>query len=403
MAAGCPTVSSDGVGRLSPGLREATAGRTRRSQSLKDNTASVSPGLASQAKKPAPKFLRLDAARGFVALYVVLGHSLYDKLGPFEPAIRFGQEAVMAFFIISGFVIKWTTSNIASLTEFRSYFFKRFARIYSIWVPGVLLLVVLASMEAGRLALDPPGRFLGNALMLQDVPNMKPAVICGPLYGVSPLWTLNYEWWFYMLFPLALIFLRGPAQHHVVGVLAVASAVVYVVWPNPLSRLLVYLAIWWIGVRAACLLREKGTVTIRDMLGSILYVAACALPLLGLAWWMRSEGQPLVFGKYPLLEVRHLLGAVGLMLVAFLWRWSGWMGFRWTVGLFVVVAPISYALYFIHYNSIAHAKYFIGVGNKPLEIGLYILVTLAFCYAAEVKLYPWFRRWLERRGLIKRA
>jgi peptidoglycan/LPS O-acetylase OafA/YrhL len=113
----------------------------------------------------AGKFLRLDAARGFVALYVVLGHSLYEKLGPFEPAIRFGQEAVMAFFIISGFVIKWTTSKIASVTDFRSYFFKRFARIYSIWCPGVLLLVILASMEAGRLALDPPGRFLGNAKM----------------------------------------------------------------------------------------------------------------------------------------------------------------------------------------------------------------------------------------------
>jgi peptidoglycan/LPS O-acetylase OafA/YrhL len=115
-----------------------------------------------QVKKHAGKFLRLDAARGFVALYVVLGHSLYDKLGPFEPAIRFGQEAVMAFFIISGFVIKWTTSKIASVTDFRSYFFKRFARIYSIWFPGVLLLVILASMEAGRLALDPPGRFLAT-------------------------------------------------------------------------------------------------------------------------------------------------------------------------------------------------------------------------------------------------
>lgn len=347
------------------------------------------------------KFFRLDAARGFVALYVVFGHTFYGQLGAADPLLRFGQEAVMAFFVISGFVIMWTTSGIGSKREFSSYFFKRFARIYSVWVPGVVLLVLIASIEAGRLVLESPERFLGNALMLQDVPNMKPAVMSAPLYGVSPLWTLHYEWWFYMLFPLALLWLpRKDNRHHVIGLLAVASAFVYVVWPNPLSRLFVYFAIWWLGVRAAVVLREKGAIRFRDMHSSLLYVAAAALPLIGLAVYRWSAGQELMAGKYPLLEVRHLLGAVILVVFAFLWRRAGWIGFGWTVGVFALAAPISYAIYLVHYNSIAHATYFSFVGNRWLELALYFAVTLVFCYLAEVLFYPWFRRWLEKRGWI---
>jgi len=147
-------------------------------------------------------------------------------------------------------------------------------------------------------------------------------------------------------------------------------------------------------------LREKGHIRFRDMAGALLYVAAAALPLMALAALRWHDGQTLALGKYPLLEVRHLLGAAALVVLAFLWRQAGWIGFRWTIGVFAVAAPISYAIYMVHYNSIAHAKYLAFVGNRALELLLYFLVTIVFCYFAEVRFYPWFRRWLEKKGWI---
>ncbi len=339
--------------------------------------------------------------RGFVAVYVVAGHALAGSLGAVDPILHFGQEAVMVFFVMSGFVIRWTTSSLASLSDFRSYFFKRFARIYSVWVPGVALFILLASVEAGRLSLDPPGRFLGNILMLQDVPNIKPAVICDPLYGAAPLWTLGYEWWLYMMFPLALLLIRGPMQHHVVGMLAVINSWVYVFYPNHLSRVFIYLAIWWIGVRAAVALRERGKIRFADISSSTLYVLAAAVPLCLRAAWMWHDRMPMMLGRYPLLELRHVLGTVALVAAGFLWRKCGWAGFRWTVGLFAIFAPIAYALYFIHYNSLAKAGYFAFIGNKSAEMFLYVLVTIGFCCLIEILFYPWFRRLLESAGWIK--
>jgi peptidoglycan/LPS O-acetylase OafA/YrhL len=76
---------------------------------------------------------KLDAIRGFAAVYVVFYHFFGQaKLLPniVEKVIfSFGQEAVILFFLLSGFVIYVSVERSSKIT-FSSYFIKRFIRIY---------------------------------------------------------------------------------------------------------------------------------------------------------------------------------------------------------------------------------------------------------------------------------
>ncbi|NJN20097.1 MAG: succinyl transferase OpgC [Leptolyngbya sp. RL_3_1] len=67
------------------------------------------------------KLWRLEAIRGLAALYIVVSHVLGNEYF----FLRFGQEAVMIFFMMSGFVIEYSFQN-SRYQNFKSYFKKRF-------------------------------------------------------------------------------------------------------------------------------------------------------------------------------------------------------------------------------------------------------------------------------------
>ena len=73
-----------------------------------------------------PKLEKLDALRGMAALYVVIHHSVSKSIMLFGLNIanlfRFGEEAVILFFLLSGFVINFSFVKSRDKT-FRTYFF----------------------------------------------------------------------------------------------------------------------------------------------------------------------------------------------------------------------------------------------------------------------------------------
>jgi peptidoglycan/LPS O-acetylase OafA/YrhL len=79
------------------------------------------------------KLDKLEAVRGFAALYVVLHHmfdsGIYFFGINFSFLFRFGQEAVILFFILSGFVISYSFEKSIN-KSFSLFFTKRFMRIY---------------------------------------------------------------------------------------------------------------------------------------------------------------------------------------------------------------------------------------------------------------------------------
>jgi peptidoglycan/LPS O-acetylase OafA/YrhL len=179
-----------------------------------------------------PFSLYLDAVRFLAAVLVLLTHYVQFGLvggsaAGFLPMA--GHEAVIVFFVLSGFVIAYST--LSRQVSPRDYAAARLSRIYSVALPVVLLAFACAAVVA---QLFGPGLspdyvlhkayiylplhllFMGNMWQLSEVP---------PWLG--PYWSLGYEAWYYVLFG-ALCFLRG--RRRLLGAALVLAVMGYQMW-----------------------------------------------------------------------------------------------------------------------------------------------------------------------------
>ena len=215
-----------------------------------------------------PFSVYLDLVRFLAALAVVLMHLRQFDLvqGPGADLLTlFGREAVMAFFVLSGFVIAYTTEQ--RRPSARDYALARAARIYSVALPVLLLAFVCASLVPAHLASDTRQHyqlarpwlylpfhllFLGDLWTLAEVP---------PWLG--PWWSLNYEVWYYVLFGVA-CYMRGPWR---LPALALVLAVMGV-------KLWLLLPVWLAGV---ALYRWQARHTLARGLARLGWIASLAL------------------------------------------------------------------------------------------------------------------------------
>jgi exopolysaccharide production protein ExoZ len=109
-----------------------------------------------------------------------------------------GFAGVDIFFVISGFIMAFTTANDTGSEKGISFFKRRFARIYSGYWPFYLLAIaVFAWVGSSHLA---------NSALLRSAILWPGGV---PLISVS--WTLIYVMYFYILFTLLILF-SGPKR-----------------------------------------------------------------------------------------------------------------------------------------------------------------------------------------------
>ncbi len=338
------------------------------------------------------KLDRLEALRGLTALYVVLHH-----LGPQSwfvggvnvgILLRFGQEAVLLFFLLSGFVIHFSYSR-ATDRSFRTYFTRRALRIYVPLLIVFALSYLVACLEAGA-RIDPqPLVLLGNVLMLQDWPWAKPNVVVEPYMDNGPLWSLSYEWWFYMLY-WPVMHWMGSWRWRDAAVLgaSLACGALYIVWPLMPVRIVAYLGIWWCGV----VLAEawvKGQAdrwsTWWPLLGAMGVATGLRAVDVALA---HANGERLLFGQHPFHEFRHFFFALVALSVAYAWSRLRWRGFDPLTRPFLIVAPISYGLYITHAFMLDKATYLDVIPVRALEFSAYLAVTLFTCWLVELVVYP---------------
>lgn len=347
---------------------------------------------------------RLESLRGFAAIYVVVGHicnvhfengKVLGVSGAYFLPFRFAAEAVILFFLLSGFVIRYSTKDEVSFAE---YFFKRFRRIYPLFFLSLGYSYVLSSYAYnGWRPVDVP-QLLGNVFLLQDFAFRRPGVWFNEFYN-DALWSLSYEWWFYMLFFPLMKWRTSPRNKNLaVYAFSLACVVLNLFLPNQLCWFGAYFVVWWTGAEMAREYRETGQVTLfRQWPGVVCMGAIAAVWLYPLKMLPRSQW---AFGLYPLIDIRRLAGAAAMVVIGTQWRRLKWPLFNWTFGPFKLLAPISYGIYALHFpiiialNNTVLAKYHVAY-----VIACFVLLIIV-AYLGEIVIQGWINRatepWLER-------
>ena len=245
-------------------------------------------------KKINPKdLLFLDGLRGLAALFVMMGHARLlvwegfaegyvhhpENYNAFNKmlvyffslfATKYGHQAVLFFFVLSGFVIhlKYAARLAADPNhkfDTRNYFIRRIRRIYPPFIFALLLTTLLDYIgrninahtydlrAASELAFYPHlatnydlKTFFGNLFFLNEtyVPNFG---------SNGPLWSLKYEWWFYVLYPLLYLLNRRSS---LISFAAMFVLFILSFFPNIMPVLLLrdifsMMVCWWLGVLLA--------------------------------------------------------------------------------------------------------------------------------------------------------
>jgi peptidoglycan/LPS O-acetylase OafA/YrhL len=361
-------------------------------------------GPVPLAKITSPSFVHLNMARGLAALLVLLGHLRsfvflsYDQLkshGPVDTVLwaitGFGHQAVMVFFVLSGFFITRSImiDDRKSGFSWPVYLIKRLSRLWVVLLPCVLLTLFWDSVGASSgniefykgtlysLYSSGPGveyggahydfaTLIGNLLFLQT--------ILVPIFGSNgPLWSLANEFWYYLMFPLLYVaFAQERRPLAIAKNILVFIAICIFVGPY----IVISGAIWLAGA-AAYFIYDRGWLIAQLKHPATLVLALLAL-LLSLAG---SKGH---YGSD--LTKDFLVGFSAAVLVLVLARFDASLSLYKTASR--VLADGSYTMYLVHFPFIA-ALAAIALDNQKFDatlIGYSVflglgLLTVAYCYA----------------------
>lgn len=211
----------------------------------------------------------LNMIRGVAAIAVLLNHLrglFFEGLhtaGPlslaaygFWAVTSFGHDAVVIFFVLSGFFVGRSAIRAATNWSWRVYLTNRLVRLYLVLLPA-LALTALADRISIRQPLGPqyflhsiphtnnavpiaaamsPPTLLANAVFLQTT--------VAPAFGSNTaLGSLANEFWYYMLFPLCLLpFYSGSVMTRA---RYVAPAVLIGFWLP--REIVIYFSVWLLG------------------------------------------------------------------------------------------------------------------------------------------------------------
>jgi peptidoglycan/LPS O-acetylase OafA/YrhL len=343
------------------------------------------------------KLDKLEAIRGFAAIYVIIGHTFKRNFIlegiDLSSFFRFGQEAVILFFLLSGFVIEYSFSRGKDQT-FKTYFYKRFLRIYvPLFCIYLLNFFLFFFNNNNEIKID-WFNFIGNVFMLQDMSSLKPNVITSPFLGNLPLWSLSYEWWFYMLYFPIVTFMKNKSSNFVYA-LGIVSAFTYIFYPNFINRELFYFVIWWSGVVLARCYAKNNEIKFSDLKRLVLVLFVIIIFLVVNAV-LNYNGKSI--GISPILEIRHFVFSFIIIVFAVMWNKSNWIGFNLVFGVFKKFAPISYCLYISHYFLISNANYLDNiVSNSTVKLVIYIINCIIISYLIERVIYPQANKYLMRK------
>lgn len=356
--------------------------------------------MSSQGS-PARTLLTLQALRALAACAVVLFHALDAAerytglaLGPLAVFELIGSAGVDLFFVISGFVMIYTTRALPKSPASASYFMmRRVVRIVPLyWLLSLLMAFLLLALPQAFNRLEFQPAHLAASLFFIPWPNNLGEPF--PILGVG--WSLNYEMFFYVIMalvlwcarlrlltltlvmvPLALIGMAVRPQHLIVQALT----------HNILLE-------FWMGAVVAELVHRR-----RLPYPRLLAAAGLAIFIAGVGVVSSGAEPPRAF-------------AYGLGLAIML---AGLVAHEMQKGarvprLLVVLGDCSYALYLIHPLVLAVCAKLWRAALGPTEgealAALLFVISLPVGYAVwrwlEKPMNAGIMHWLFKRNTLKR-
>lgn len=128
--------------------------------------------------------------------------------------IHRGQHGVDVFFLISGFLMGRIIAARGERFSYPEFLRSRFVRIYPAFLASLLICVAYFPQQYGwRFT---PYDFLGNLVFLNALPSLN-------VFGYNYVsWSLGFEFAFYLIIPLVVLFRRFPAKYVAGAALALA-------------------------------------------------------------------------------------------------------------------------------------------------------------------------------------
>lgn len=329
--------------------------------------------------------VQLQYLRGIAALSVVYFHAvlqLYNISPGTTPAFPvFGEFGVDLFFVLSGFVMWYTTAGRRTTTL--AFYGRRIARIVPLYWSITILAAAIALVAPSLLKstrFDLPHLFAS----LTFIPWLNPAGLAGSEITpvVVPGWTLNYEMYFYAVFGLLLLAperWRIPALAGIVLLVGLACRLL----PDSTAGRFYGNPIVFEFVAGAALAHAyvRGWRLLRN-------VAILAM-VLGLAI-------PVIADLYDLERFRAILFGVPAMGVLYGALSLDWSGKPWLAPL-RAIGDASYSLYLTHVFVLAGGRVlFTHLPEAVRTPSLFLVLAIAVSAAVALAVYRFFELPVDR-------
>jgi len=362
----------------------------------------------------------LNGIRGLAALYVLIGHARwllwegyiegyllhpqsYNQASKILVSLLAffgkGHVAVILFFVLSGFVIHYSIiKREKNKLDILDYFKRRFLRIY----PPLLFCMLLT------LVLDLTGKYIyGYSIYFQSTPvplineniisNLNWITAIGNLLMVQgiythvwgtngPLWSLMYEWWFYMLYPCIFYLYKKNRylSYAVVWLLFIIAS--NGLFDNKLaSAVFNYLLCWSLGALLADVLLER-----ISLHWFIVPLVICLIELC-------------IKGDSPVI-IDTLTGFVFTALLFALLKFKALFSLHRVFDWFNLLGDYSYTLYVIHLPILVMINGIVLnlTGNKMPQNFYIMFISIAFVLAVAY-LVHFFTEIPFRRKIVARV
>ncbi|WP_426177517.1 acyltransferase family protein [Massilia sp. TWR1-2-2] len=172
----------------------------------------------------------------------------------------FGHQAVLLFFVISGWLVGGSLLNRAGQPDaIANYAIDRMSRLWTVLIPtfALTLLFSLGTGETvwGGIDVSPANEF-SAAAFAGNLVGLQGGVAVPEFGGNFPLWSLANETWYYVMFPLLVLMFTA---RRLVNRTACALSLVALAAFLP-HNIVLYFSIWLLGVAFSRLRIEAGLV-----------------------------------------------------------------------------------------------------------------------------------------------